>query len=76
MTNRPTDAEFLTELENVLELDNGVLKLDTKLADIEVWDSLAVLSFMAMMDANYGATVIPSKLPECIVVSDLMMFLA
>jgi|688.fasta_scaffold2284144_1 acyl carrier protein len=75
MSNRPTDNEFISELESVLELDAGSLQLDKKLAEIEVWDSLAVLSFMAMMDSNYGATVVPSKLVECVTVCDLMVFL-
>jgi acyl carrier protein len=64
-------TEFLTNLEEALESDAGTLKMETNLADLPNWDSMAVLSFMAMMDASYGVTIAPAKLADCATVADL-----
>ena len=46
--------EFLEELAEVLELENVVLKEETNLKDLEEYDSLAVLSIIAMIDESFG----------------------
>jgi len=44
--------EFLQKLAETLEVPN--LKADDKLKSFPQWDSLAVLSIIAMVDANYS----------------------
>jgi acyl carrier protein len=44
--------EFLKKLAEILEVD-GVKETD-QLKAFPQWDSLAVLSVIAMLDANYG----------------------
>lgn len=46
--------EFLEKLTEVLELEDVVLKEETNLKDIEEYDSLSVLSIIAMIDESFG----------------------
>lgn len=66
----PTLDQLLRDLEQTLELDPNTLKGDEALADIN-WDSMAVVVFIAMADANYGSAVHVSKLQEAKTVADL-----
>ena len=68
--------EFIAEIENLLEVDPGSLSLETQLADTGKWDSLAVVSFLAIADASYGAKVSPADLRGCKTVADLMKLVA
>ena len=48
--------EFLAHLCELLELENGqTLGMDTRLLEIEEWDSLVALSFMALAKEEYEA---------------------
>lgn len=44
--------EFLKKIADILEAEN--LKAADDLKALAQWDSLAVLSVIAMLDANYG----------------------
>lgn len=44
--------EFLTKIASILEVDN--VKETDELKAFPQWDSLAVLSVIAMLDASYG----------------------
>jgi len=46
--------EFLGLLEETLEMSDGSLYLETNLKDLEEYDSLAVLSIIAMIDEKFG----------------------
>jgi acyl carrier protein len=70
-----TQQEFLRELEEVLEADAESIKGDETLADLGSWDSLAVMSFIAMVDENYGVTLAASKLASAKNVEDLIALL-
>lgn len=41
-------------LAEILDVDAGDLSPETRLADLEEWDSIAALSFIAMMDEEFG----------------------
>lgn len=49
--------EKIAKLEEIMELDEGELKVTDKLEDYDEWDSIAVLSFIAMMDSDFHKTV-------------------
>ena len=49
-----TDQEKLALLEETWELDEGTLTLDTVLADVDEYDSMAKLSLIVMMDDEFG----------------------
>lgn len=66
------EKTFLTNIEELLEVDTGSLKVTVELTSIEQWDSLAFVSFLAMADSKYGIKVAPSELRQCKSVGDLM----
>jgi acyl carrier protein len=68
--------EFLSKLDELLELPSGTIRSGAVLADLEAWDSVAVISFIAMADSEYGATVPPKRIAECHTVDDLAALLS
>ena len=65
-------VEFLNGLEEIMELDENSLTGSETLKELEVWDSLAVLGFIAMIDNNFGVTLDVKKITDCVTVEDLM----
>lgn len=49
--------EFILKLEELLELEKGSIKPFDKFREYEVWDSLALLSLMAMLEDEYNITI-------------------
>lgn len=49
-----TNQEKLALLEDMLELDEGVLNEEMKMEEIEGWDSMAKLSLIVLMDDEFG----------------------
>lgn len=46
----------LALIEEIMDMDDGTLKPDTQLDNLDCWDSLARLSLIVMMDDNFGKT--------------------
>jgi acyl carrier protein len=69
-----TRTEFLRKFESLLEVppEAGSLAGTELCADIEGWDSLAMLSFIALLDKEFGIKVPPAKIPQCQTVNDLV----
>lgn len=52
-----TTQEKLEKLEEIMDLDPNTLKEKDELEEYGEWDSIAALSFIAMMDEEFGKTV-------------------
>ena len=65
-------TEFLLALDEMLELDPGSLTGAEALEDLENWDSLAVISFIALVDEKLGLVVEGEKLVKAKTVADLL----
>ena len=65
-----TREEFLEQLGEMLEAE-GPLTGAEVLKDLESWDSLAAISFMALADGTCGVRVAPKDIGGCNTVSDL-----
>lgn len=63
--------DFCQKIESILELDPGTVKPDTRLESLDAWDSVAVISFIAMADQDYRVTVPPKLISECQTVANL-----
>jgi len=63
---------FLREIEATLELPEGSLKPEDTLEDIAEWDSLAVISFIALVDEKLGLAVDGEALANAATVGDLL----
>jgi acyl carrier protein len=57
-----TDEKFLSEFTEALGADSGSLTLDTPLETIELWDSVAYLSVMTLVDEAMGVVLNPEQL--------------
>lgn len=64
--------EFLLALDEMLELDPGTLTGAEELESIDAWDSLAVISFIALVDERLGHVVEGEKLVKAKTVDDLL----
>ena len=49
-----TTEEKIALLEETLEMDEGTLKADMELDDVEEYDSMTKLSIIVMMDDEFG----------------------
>jgi len=63
--------EFCQRIESILEMDPGTIKPETRLDSLDAWDSVAVISFIAMADQDYQVTVPPKSISECQTIADL-----
>ncbi|MDQ2106405.1 acyl carrier protein [Azospirillum isscasi] len=64
--------DFLLALDEMLELDAGSLTGAEELESIDTWDSLAVISFIALVDERLGHVVEGEKLVKAQTVDDLL----
>ena len=66
-----TNAEFLAALEETVEVPAGSLKGAQKLEDLEAWDSVSMVNFLALADEKWGIQLAPRQLTSCVTVDDL-----
>ncbi len=52
-----SDEKKLELLAETLDVDIGMLKPEMLLEDLDAWDSIALISFMALMDDEFGKEV-------------------
>ncbi|MGQ9371562.1 acyl carrier protein [Azospirillum sp. A39] len=64
--------DFLLALDEMLELDPGTLTGAEELESLDDWDSLAVISFIALVDEKLGIVVEGEKLANARTVGDLL----
>lgn len=67
-----TETRKIEMLEEMMELEAGTLKADTVLSDIEEWDSIALISFIALMDDEFDKVIKGSVVKQAKTVADLM----
>jgi acyl carrier protein len=67
--------DILKEIEEIIEADENTLDGSEVLEELDGWDSLAVMGFIAMMDDNFQITIEIEKIVECKTVNDLVLLL-
>lgn len=70
-----TKAEFLNKLEEIMEIEAGSLKGNEALADLDGWDSLKVVEFLALADEQFSLAVAPKAIAACKTIDDLRALL-
>jgi acyl carrier protein len=68
-------AEFFLLLDELLELEPGTVKGSETLDSLEGWNSLAIISLMALMDERFGVNLQPRRIAACTTVADLVALL-
>ena len=71
MYGRVTREELLAELTELLETNLPLTGLE-ELSSLGNWDSMAVISLMALADDRCGVTLAPRKIDSCKTVNDLV----
>ena len=67
-----TNERKIELIAEILDVEPGVLNQETKLSDLDEWDSIALISFMAMIDDEFDKVVKGSIVKEQKRVADLM----
>ena len=67
-------SEFYEGLAEILEVDTGEVNSGLELG--ETWDSLAIVSTIALIDDVYDIQVRPEKLADCKTVGDIEQLVA
>jgi acyl carrier protein len=70
-----TRREFLRALEGQLELLEGSLNGNQALTDIEGWDSLAAVMFIALADEKLGVTISGNQIANSKTMDELLSLL-
>lgn len=70
-----TKREFLSLFEEILEATPGTLEGNEVLPGMQGWDSLAVVSLIAMVDEQFGVTLNPKEIAKAASVADLIALL-
>ena len=68
-------AKKLALLEETLDTEEGVLKPETVLDDVESWDSLAMLSLIAMLDEEFNRTISGKELKALKTVGEILTYM-
>jgi len=63
---------FLESLDSILELTPGTLQGPEKLEDFPLWDSTAIMSFIALADSTNGTRLATRDIAACNTVEDLL----
>jgi acyl carrier protein len=67
-----TREEFLSEMDEILGLRAGTIRGNEKLEELERWDSTALISLIALAEANNSAQISPDQVVGCSTVADLL----
>lgn len=70
-----TQEDKIAMLEEMLELDGGVLEPATELSSIDEYDSMAKLSLIVLMDDEFGKKLTGEKIRQFKTVQDILDFM-
>ncbi|OGQ85268.1 MAG: hypothetical protein A2464_07440 [Deltaproteobacteria bacterium RIFOXYC2_FULL_48_10] len=71
-----TKAEFLNEIEKIIEVEKDTLKGSDRLDELENWDSFALMELIAMIDNNFAMTLEFEELDKCKIIDDIYALLS
>ena len=67
-----TNEKKIELLEDMLELDPGTLTPETVLSSLDEWDSIAMISFIALVDDEFDKIIKGAEIRAQQTVADLM----
>lgn len=67
-----TDERKIELIAEILDVEAETLTPETELGSMDEWDSIALISFLAMMDDEFGREIKGSIVKEQKTVADLM----
>ena len=70
-----TKKELIEMLEEIVEAEPNTLTGEERLEDLQSWDSLAVVNFIALVDENFGIILSPEKIMKSETINQLILLL-
>lgn len=67
-----SDIEKMALLEEAFDVDEGYLKADMLLSDIDEYDSMTRLALIVMIDENFGKTLTGTDMNSFQTVQDIL----
>lgn len=67
-----TQEEKMELMADILDTDVADISPSMKLSDIDAWDSVAALAFIAMMDEKFHKTMKGAELRSFVIVQDAL----
>ena len=64
--------EKMALIAELLELEVSDFPPETKLEELEEWDSLAAISYVVMMDEHFGVTANPNDIRNFKTIQDIL----
>jgi len=64
--------KFLLLLDDLFEEDPNTLTGDEPLAELEIWDSLTALGYIALVDEEFNIILSGNDIEQCTTVNDLV----
>jgi acyl carrier protein len=69
------EERFLKLFQDVLEKDDNSVKIEDEFRNLDEWDSLAVLSILAMINEEYDITIPRSDFEKLKTIQDLYEYI-
>jgi acyl carrier protein len=69
-------TQLLAKIDEVFYLAPGTLTGNERLKELEGWDSMAILTYISLLDAECGVVPAPADIAACRTVDDLVALAA
>lgn len=69
------NREKIAKLEELMELEEGTLQEETKLEEIDEWDSIAAISYIALLDEEFGVSISAKTINSFQTVADAIRYM-
>ena len=69
------NREKIAKLEEMMELEEGSLTEETLLDDVEEWDSVAAISYIALLDEEFGVSISAKVIKSFKTVADAISYM-
>ena len=70
--NKKKEGIFYEEFATLVGVQRSSISSNTKLSDLE-WDSMALISTMALIDEIFEIVVAGDQLSDCITIGDILL---
>ncbi len=67
--------EKIAKLEEIMELEEGSLTEETLLVDVDEWDSVAAISYIALLDEEFGVSISAKEIKSFQTVADAISYM-
>ena len=69
------NREKIAKLEEMMELEEGSLTEETLLDDVDEWDSVAAISYIALLDEEFGVSISAKEIKSFKTVADAISYM-